>query len=81
MKYQELIDVLLPYAEEEINISVSSEKNRKNPNNLKSRKLITTDQVSFFRGCTDDSDLIVAVKQSYNSESFENIGESELIKP
>lgn len=75
MKYQELIDALLPYAEEEINISVSYEKNYENRNH------ITTDQVSFFRGCTDDSDLIVAVKQSYNSESLENIGESELIKP
>ena len=71
MKYQELIDALLPYAEEEINISVSKNWNF----------CITTEQVSFFRGCTDDSDLIVAVKQSYNSESFENIGESELIKP
>ena len=81
MKYQELIDALLPYAEEEINISVSSEENPENLYDLENWNRITTDQVSFFRGCTDNSDLIVAVKQSYNSESFENIGESKLIKP
>ena len=73
MKYKDLIERLLPFAEEEISISTSSEE-------CGDRKYIV-DEVRFYHPSEDDGDMIVRVKMKYDKESCKTIGKSEIINP
>ena len=82
MKYKDLIEKLLPYAEEEINMLVSKEHKPADFRDLENWNNIITDKVYFYRNCEDEyddnNDIIVSVEQSYDSETYENIDEAKL---
>ena len=79
MKYRDLIEKLLPYADEEINLTVSHEQMPADALDLENWDEIVLDKVSFFRNTEDSNDIICSVKQIYDSESFDNIGEAEIL--
>lgn len=79
MKYRDLIEKLLPFADEEINLTVSHEQIPADALDLENWDEIVMDKVSFFRNTEDSNDIICSVKQTYDSESFDNIGEAEIL--
>ena len=84
MKYRDLIKMLEPVADEEINMTCSSEEEYcslyDDDPELGDKKKIT-DIVRFYHSFEDNNDFIVGVKLIYDSETFDNIGEAEIIKP
>lgn len=70
MKYKELIEKLLPYAEEEINIATV--------HYIEISVNTSRDEVKFFRGNAEE--FITGIKQTYNLSSLENNGPAEEIK-
>ena len=78
MKYKDLIEMLLPFADEEINLNTSHEKMPADYKDSENWDEIVLDEVRFFRSSEDSDDIICAVKQKHDSESFENIGETEI---
>ena len=79
MKYKDLIERLLPFAEEEISLGVSSEE-RYYDQEHEDRKYIV-DEVRFYHPDEGDGDMIVGVKIKYDKESCGTIGKSEIINP
>lgn len=82
MKYRDLIEKLLPFADEEINMSVSSKEEfyslySDDPEYGDRKKITHTTR--FYHPFEDNNDLIVAVEQSCDKESFENIGEAKFV--
>lgn len=82
MKYRDLIEKLLPFADEEINMSVSSEEEfyslyGDDPEYDDRKKVIHT--ARFYHPFEDNNDLIVAVEQTCDKESFEKVCESKII--
>lgn len=73
MKYRDLIKLLEPIADEEINMTTSSVRDFAYGGGRK-----TVNAVRFFHQGLD-GEFVVGVKQEYDSETFENIGETELI--
>lgn len=73
MKYRDLIKLLEPVADEEINMTTYSVRDFVYGDGRK-----TTHEVRFFHQ-NDDGEFIVGVKQEYDSETFENIGETKII--
>lgn len=67
MKYKDLIEKLQPFAEQEIHMTASHID----------YDGVTTVEARFFES-SGDGELIVAAKQKYNSETFDNIGETEV---
>lgn len=82
MKYRDLIKLLEPIADEEINMNCSSEQEYQSlyddDPELGNRKK-TTDTVRFYHSLDDNNDFVVGVRQVYDSESFDNIGETKVI--
>lgn len=82
MKYRDLIKLLEPIADEEINMTCSSEQEYQSlyddDPELGDRKK-TIDIVRFYHSFEDNNDFVVGVKQVYDSESFDNIGETKVI--
>ncbi len=82
MKYRDLIKLLEPIADEEINMTCSSEQEYQSlyddDSELGDRKK-TIDTVRFYHSLDDNNDFVVGVKQVYDSESFDNIGETKVI--
>ena len=68
MKYRDLIEKLLPFADEEINMVASHI----------SDGTVTTVEARFFHP-GENGELIVGAKQQYN-ESFDNLGEAKIIE-
>lgn len=79
MKYRDLIEKLLPFADEEINLTASHEQMPADALDLENWDEIVLDKISFFRNTEDSNDLICSVEQTYDSESFENIGEPKIL--
>lgn len=79
-KYKDLIEMLLPYAEEEINIMARSEKVPADYNNLENWNEVFIDTVRFFRSSEDSNDLIAKIVQKYDADSFDNIEEPQLFE-
>lgn len=78
MKYRDLIEKLLPFADEEINLSVCSEQKPMDVNDLENWDRVNLDKVSFYRNEEDSNDLICSVEQTYNADTFDNIGEAKI---
>lgn len=79
MKYRDLIEKLLPFADEEINLTVRTEQVPMDWTDTENWDRVNIDTVSFYRNEEDFNDLICAVEQRYNSESFDNIGEAKFV--
>lgn len=84
MKYKDLIEKLMPFADEEINMKSKSEEffyslNSDDPV-YGDRKYIV-DEVRFYHPFEDNNDMIVGVKMKYDNESFESIEEAKIINP
>ena len=69
MKYQDLIDKLLPFANEEISMTVFTANKGGNK---------VTDEVSFFHSLEDNNDRILCVKQTWNKKTYENVTEAKI---
>ena len=84
MKYKDLIEKILPFAEEEISLVTSSEERYyslyDDDPEYGDRKY-TVDEVRFYHPFEDNNDMIVGVKMKYDSESFESIEEAKIINP
>jgi hypothetical protein len=78
MKYRDLIEKLLPFADDEINLIVQTEDVPMDVNDLENWDRVNIDTVFFYRNEEDSNDLICSVEQRYNSESFDNIGEAKI---
>jgi hypothetical protein len=79
MKYKDLIERLLPFAEEEISLGVSSEERHYGPERGDGKYIV--DEVRFYHPDDGDGDMIVGVKIKYDKESCGTIGKSEIINP
>lgn len=79
MKYRDIIEKLLPFADEEINLTVRTEEVPMDVNDLENWDRVNIDTVFFYRNEEDSNDLICSVEQRYNSESFDNIGEAKFV--
>ena len=79
MKYRDLIEKLLPFADEEINLAVRTEKAPMDWTDTENWDRVNIDTVFFYRNEEDSNDLICSVEQRYNSESFDNIGEAKFV--
>ena len=82
MKYRDLIEKLLPFADEEINMLVFSEEEfyslySDDPEYGDRKKVIHTTR--FYHPFEDNNDIIVGVEQSMDKDSFDNIGEAKII--
>lgn len=84
MKYKDLIEKLMPFADEEINMASTREEFFYSVNSddpvYGDRKYIV-DEVRFYHPFEDNNDMIVGVKMKYDSESFDRIGEAKIINP
>ena len=82
MKYRDLIEKLTPYADEEINMTVTTETVPEDPHDTTGENWneVTVDTLRFFRNTEDCNDLIVGCTQRYDEE-FDNIGDVEVILP
>jgi len=69
MKYQDLIDKLLPFANEEISMTVFTANKSGNK---------ATDEVNFYHSLEDNNDRILCVKQTWNKATFENVTEAKI---
>ena len=83
MKYKDLIEKLMPFADEEINMTAKSKEyfyslNSDDP--VYGDKKYTVDEVRFYHSF-EDNDMIVGVKMKYDNESLENIEEAKIINP
>ena len=72
MTYRELIEKLLPYADEEINMSVSTKKVPADYNDTTNWNEITIQTLRFYRNTEESNDIIVGCIQKSNDD-FENI--------
>lgn len=84
MKYKDLIEKLMPFADEEINMASRSEEffyslNSDDP--VYGDRKYTVDEVRFYHPFEDNNDMIVGVKIKYDNESLESIEEAKIINP
>lgn len=84
MKYKDLIEKLMPFADEEINMASKSEEffyslNFDDP--VYDDKKYTVDEVRFYHTFEDNNDMIVGVKMKYDNESLKSIEEAKIINP
>ena len=79
MKYRDLIEKLLPFADEEINLAVRTEQAPMDWTDTENWDGVNIDTGFFYRNEEDSNDLICSVEQRYNSESFDNIGEAKFV--
>ena len=84
MKYKDLIEKLMPFADEEINMASTHEEcfyslDADDP--VYGNRKYAVDEVRFYHPFEDNNDMIVGVKMKYDSESFESIEEAKIIKP
>ena len=61
MKYRDLIDKLLPFADEEISIKVSLEIEPADYMDLENWNNIRTETVNFFRNCEESNDSFMKI--------------------
>ena len=83
MKYKDLIDKLLPFADEEINLTANHEEKYHSiygddPEYGNRKKSVDT--VSFYKN-DDEGNRILAIEQTYDTETLKNIGEAKIICP
>lgn len=81
MKYKDLIEKLLPFAEEEVSIVTNKEEcymslYDDDPKFGDRKKIVST--VRFYRD-DEEGNLIVGMKQEYDAETFENLTKTEFI--
>lgn len=84
MKYKDLIEKLIPFADEEINMASRSEEffyslNSDDP--VYGDRKYTVDEVRFYHPFEDNNDMIVGVEMKYDNESLESIEEAKIINP
>ena len=83
MKYKDLIEKLIPFSEEDVSMTTYDEEkyyrlNAEDPE-YGSRKYIVS-EVRFYHPFEDNNDLIVGVRVKYDKESFEDLGEAEILE-
>ena len=78
MKYRDLIEKLLPFADEEINLTARTEQVPMDVNDRENWDRVNLDTVFFYRNEEDSNDLICSVEQRYNADTFDNIGETKI---
>ena len=84
MKYKDLIDKLLPFADEEINMTSHREKfyySLDSDNPVYGNRKYVVDEVRFYHPFEDNNDMIVGIKMKYDNESLESIEEAKIINP
>jgi hypothetical protein len=84
MKYKDLIEKLLPFADEEINMASNSEEfyySSTSDEPVYGDRKYTVDEVRFYHPFEDNNDMIVGVRMKYDNESLESIEEAEIINP
>ena len=84
MKYKDLIEKLMPFADEEINLNVHHEEKYYTldcDDPVYGNGKYVIDEVRFYHPFEDNNDIIVGVEMKYDKESFETIEEAKIINP